>query len=289
MFWLIIACCSFSTHLPLVPWVQGQEGLFSLWVFCSWDSSLLPQENVIHKKRQNRSSSVWEKGLSSVLFLKEIGQYIAKEQGEPSEEKIPALRQATDSGKSAGIMLIMLSLTWGYSSSYSLTFHVVWKFLVYPVRQPSPNFRSHPGRLHLSKCYPCLISLIPGGSPWCFPNSFGDVLVQHRAEEERKFISSTGFGFGFSLFCRRRWSTARIQPESRNSSLSLIETIWLASLSCKKTRWAWWQILIAWRQVFLSHLTARGRKLIWYPLYLHTPGKGLADLLTRRCRMGSCR
>lgn len=180
-------------------------------------------------------------------------------------------------------MLIMLSLTWHPSSSNSLTFHVVWKFLLCPMRHPSPNFRSHLGMPHaLSKWDPCLISLIPGG----------DVKVQpflvHRAEEERKFSSSPGFGFGFSPFFRRQWSTARSQPESRNSSLSLIETIWLASLSCKKTRWAWWQILSAWRQVFLSHLTARGRKLICYPLYSHTPGKGVADLLKRRCRMGSC-
>lgn len=47
-FWLIVACCSFSTHLPLVPWLQGHEGLSSLGDFCSWDSSLLLQENVIY-------------------------------------------------------------------------------------------------------------------------------------------------------------------------------------------------------------------------------------------------
>lgn len=132
------------------------------------------------------------------------------EQEEPSEEKIiPALRQAT-------------KRLWGicrnnadYSQSYLRPLLIPFPHFSYGVKISAfssettlPNFRSHLGMPHaLSKWYPCLVSLIPGGSPQCFPISFGDVVVQplsvHRAEEERKFSSSTGLGFGFSPFSRR--------------------------------------------------------------------------------------
>lgn len=38
---------------------------------------------------------------------------------------------------------------------------------------------------------------------------------------------------------------------------------------------------------FLFNLTARGRKLIWYLLFLHTPGKGGEAHLEGSCRSGA--
>lgn len=151
---------------------------------------------------------MWEKGLSSGVVSKGNQQIHSKdEQGEPSEEKIiPALRQATKTA-------------WGicrnnadYSQSYSRPFLIL--ILHFPCgvkisalsseRQPSPNFSSHLGMPHtLLKRFPCLISLTPGGSPWCFPISFGDVLVQpfsvHRAGKGNS-APALGLDLGFLPF-----------------------------------------------------------------------------------------
>lgn len=152
------------------------------------------------------------------------------EQGEPSEEKIiPALRQAT-------------KRVWGicrnnvdYAQSYLRPFLILFPHFPYSVKISAlssettlPKLQTSPGD---AMCPFKVVSMLDFTDSRWKPSvlSYLFWVVQpfsvHRAEEERKFSSSTGFGFGFSPFSRRRRSTARSQPASRNSSLSLIETI----------------------------------------------------------------